>query len=269
METLHLILLGLIQGITEFLPISSSAHLILLPNIMGWDDQGVTIDIAAHLGSLLAVLVYFQRDIQTVIQPWIAKPFAYSPNSNHKYMLFFIITTIPIALVGLFLYDYIADYLREPYVIGLASIGFGILLWWADSTCQQIKSYERIGYHSAFMFGLAQVLALIPGTSRSGITMTAGLMMGFDRNAAARFSFLMAIPVILLAGGHEAFRHFTGEAATDWYAFTVVATVSAISAWLSIHYFLKFLQSTGMLPYVVYRILLGVVILGFVFVGKL
>lgn len=269
METLHLILLGIIQGITEFLPVSSSAHLILLPSVMGWEDQGVTIDIAAHLGSLLAVIIYFNKDIQTVIQPWVSQPLSYSADSNHKYLLFFILTTIPIAFVGLFLYDYIADYLRSPFVIGLASIFFGILLYWADITCQQLKDYDRITYRSAMMFGLAQVLALIPGTSRSGITMTAGLMMGFDRKAAARFSFLMAIPVILLAGGHEAFRHFTGEAATDWYAFSVVTAVSAISAWVSIHYFLKFLQNTGMLPYVVYRVLLGLVIIGFVFAGKL
>ena len=261
MDTLHLILLGLVQGITEFLPISSSAHLILLPHLMGWEDQGIAIDIAAHLGSLVAVIAYFYQDIQAVLKPWLENPTAISLQSDHKLLLFLMLATIPIALVGLFLYDYVADYLRSPQVIALASILFGLLLWWADVKGRQIQTFEQLNLRTVLGFGLAQVLALIPGTSRSGITMTAGMMMGFSREAAARFSFLMAIPVILLAGGHEAVRYFSGGNDTDWYGFFIVAVVSAISAWVAIHYFLKFLQATGMLPYVIYRVLLGVVIL--------
>ncbi len=263
METIHLILLGLIQGITEFLPVSSSAHLILLPYFMGWPDQGVVYDIAAHLGSLVAVLIYFRKDIQTIIRPWIVCPTAIRIDSEHKLLLYLIFATIPISFVGLFLYDYIVEYLRSPLILALASIFFGLILWWADTKGQQIKSFDRLNYRSVFIFGLAQVLALVPGTSRSGITMTAGLMMGFDRKAAARFSFLMAVPVILLASGHEAYRYFSGVAETDWTAFFIVAIVSAVSALLAIHWFLKFLEKTGMFPYVVYRILLGIVIIVF------
>lgn len=261
MDILHLILLGLVQGITEFLPISSSAHLILLPHLMGWKDQGIVYDIAAHLGSLLAVLIYFRKDLEKVIKPWLIQPLAYRKDSDHRLLIFLMLATLPIALVGLFLYDYVAHFLRSPLVIALASIIFGLLLWWADIKCQQVKSFERIDYRAAGLFGLAQILALIPGTSRSGITMTAGLMMGFDRQTAARFSFLMAVPVILLAGGHEAYRYFSGSAETDWWSFAIVALVAAFSAWVAIHLFLKFLQTTGMLPYVIYRVLLGLVII--------
>ena len=269
METIHLILLGFIQGITEFLPVSSSAHLILVPHVMGWRDQGIVYDIAAHFGSLFAVILYFRKDLFNVIQPWIKQPFSYSKDSGQKWLLYLMIATIPIAIIGVSVYGYVAVYFRNPLIIAFASILFGLLLWWSDIACQHYKTFEQVNFRSALLFGLAQILALIPGTSRSGITMTAGLMMGFDRNSAARFSFLMAVPVILLAGGHEAFRYFMGNATTDWYAFFVVAFVSAISAWLAIHLFLKFIQSTGMFPYVVYRVLLGIVIIGFVVAGKL
>lgn len=263
MDIIHLILLGLVQGLTEFLPISSSAHLILLPNLMGWEDQGIVYDIAAHLGSLLAVLVYFREDVAAVIKPWKDNPGKIDIHSDQKLLLFLALATFPIAIVGYCFYEMISESLRNPVILAWSSIIFGLLLLWADRIGKQTKPFKALSYQSVLMIGLAQTMALIPGVSRSGITITAGLALGFDRQSAARFSFLLAIPTILLAGGHEALRYFLGEAETDWMAFSFVAMVSALSAYLAIHLFLKFIEQTGMLPYVIYRIILGVLILGF------
>ncbi len=260
MDIIHLILLGLVQGITEFLPVSSSAHLILLPKVMGWQDQGIVYDIAAHLGSLVAVLIYFREDINAVIKPWIEKPGRIDIHSDQKLLLFLVLATLPIAIVGYYFYEMISAYLRSPMVIAWSSIIFGLLLWWVDRIGRQSKPFNELSYKSVFIIGLAQMMALIPGASRSGITITAGLALGFDRRSASRFSFLLAIPTILLAGGHEALRYFLGEAETEWLAFSIVAFVSAFSAYLAIHLFLKFIEQTGMLPYVLYRVILGLFI---------
>ena len=260
MDIIHLVLLGLVQGITEFLPISSSAHLILLPGIMGWQDQGIVYDIAAHLGSLIAVIIYFRRDILNVIRPWMSHRHEPEIAAKRPLLIYIITASIPIAIVGFLFYDLISNQMRSAELIASASIFFGLLLFWADKTGVRMKTFSQLKLDNVLVIGLAQALSLIPGTSRSGITMTAALMMGFDRKAAARFSFLLAIPTILMAGGYQALRYFTGESMTDWGAFLIVALVSCISAYIAIHVFLKFIESTGMLPYVIYRILLGLLI---------
>ncbi|HSR63204.1 MAG TPA: undecaprenyl-diphosphate phosphatase [Gammaproteobacteria bacterium] len=260
MDYLHLIILGIVQGVTEFLPISSSAHLILMPEIAGWEDQGLANDIAAHLGSLVAVVVHFRTELITIISAPVRVMQGHTVQHEAKLFWYLIIATIPIAVAGYFLYDIAATLLRNPLVIAGATILFAGLLWWADVKGRRDRIQGDITRRDAILVGFAQVLAIIPGTSRAGITMTAGLMLGLNRQTAARFSFLMAVPVILLAGGHEVTQLVTGDGSTDPLAFLIVMTVSGISAWLSIKYFLALLEWTGMLPYVIYRLLLGSVL---------
>ena len=260
MEIYHLIILGLIQGLTEFLPVSSSAHLILLPFLSGWQDQGLVYDVAAHGGTLAAVVWYFRRDLQEIIRHWSMR---WSSDSTPKELMlwYLAIATFPVGLAGLLLHDFISTSLRNPQVIAIASIFFGLILLLADKTGSRERSYGELSLRDALLVGCAQVLALIPGTSRSGITITAGLMLGMDRQSASRFSFLLAIPVILLATAYEGYKLSTGVHSIDWIPVLVVVFVSFFSALLSIHFFLKLLERTGMLPYVIYRVVLGIVLL--------
>ena len=260
MELIHLIILGLIQGLTEFLPVSSSAHLILLPALVGWDDQGIVYDIAVHAGSLGAVVLYFRKDIQDLLRGWLATLGWHDSEKN--YLLWYLaLATIPVGLAGLLLHDFVATSLRNPQVIAIASIVFGLILWWADKFGQHTRTQAGINWRDALIIGFAQALAIIPGTSRSGITITAGLMLGMDRHSASRFSFLLAIPVIILATGYETYKLSSGQLDIDWISLITVTVVAFVSAFLAIHYFLKLLDRTGMLPYVIYRVILGVVLL--------
>lgn len=249
------------QGVTEFLPISSSAHLILMPEIAGWEDQGLANDIAAHLGSLIAVVIYFRTELSTIVTAPVR--LARGQPVRHEAGLFWylVIATIPVAIAGYIFYDLAATLLRDPLIIAAATVFFAGVLWWADVKGRRVRDLDSLTMRDAVLIGCAQILAIIPGTSRSGITMTAGLMLGLDRETAARFSFLMAVPVILLAGGYEVMQLVTGNGSTDLLAFLIVMTVSGISAWLSIKYFLALLEWTGMLPYVLYRLLLGSVLI--------
>jgi undecaprenyl-diphosphatase len=260
LELTHLIILGLIQGLTEFLPVSSSAHLILLPALVGWDDQGIVYDIAVHAGSLGAVVLYFRKDIQDLLHGWLATLGWHDSEKN--YLLWYLaLATIPVGLAGLLLHDFVATSLRNPQVIATASIVFGLILWWADKFGQHTRTQAGINWRDALIVGFAQALAIIPGTSRSGITITAGLMLGMDRHSASRFSFLLAIPVIILATGYETYKLSSGQVDIDWISLITVTVVAFVSAFLAIHYFLKLLDRTGMLPYVIYRVILGIVLL--------
>lgn len=257
----HLLILGLVQGITEFLPISSSAHLILLPRLEGWQDQGLVYDIAAHLGTLIAVTFYFRTDLLRMGCAWIKSLGGADPTPESRLAWYVILATIPVVIVGILIYDIVATTFRNPLIIAGTTIGFGILLWWADSHSKEHRHLDRMTLANAFWIGLSQVAALVPGTSRSGITMTAGLMLGFSRQTAARFSFYLSIPVIFLAGMHEIYRYLEQGADTDPVAFTVVAALSGICAWVTIRLFLGFIDRVGMLPFVIYRLLLGAVLL--------
>jgi undecaprenyl-diphosphatase len=259
LEFLHLIILGLIQGLTEFLPVSSSAHLILLPALVGWNDQGIVYDIAVHAGSLGAVVFYFRKDIQALLKGGLAS--LGGTSTEKDYLLWYLaLATIPVGLAGLLLHDFVATTLRNPQVIATASIVFGLLLWWADRFGTHARGQAGIGWRDALIIGVAQALAIIPGTSRSGITITAGLILGLDRQSASRFSFLLAIPVITLATGYESYKLSSGQLDIDWPSLLAVTAIAFVSAWLAIHYFLKLLDRTGMLPYVIYRVLLGLVL---------
>ena len=261
MDYLHLLLLSIVQGLTEFLPISSSAHLILLPELAGWEDQGLVYDIAAHVGSLIAVLVYFYKDIKKHSMAWIGSLQGGPVTQDARLVWYVIIGTLPVAISGLIFYEIVATAFRNPLIIAGATILFGLLLWWADVEGKRARDQQTLNLKDAVLIGLAQLLALVPGVSRSGITMTAGLMLGFDRHTAARFSFYLAIPVILLAGGYEIYRYFGEGNNTNLVAFMMVVVVSGISAWIAIKFFLALLERTGMLPYAIYRIFLGSILL--------
>ena len=253
----------MVQGLTEFLPISSSAHLILLPEIAGWQDQGLAYDIAAHTGSLIAVLVFFHKDLSRITVAWINS--LQGRPVTHDAMLFWyiLLATIPVSVAGLLVYDVVASTFRNTLIIAFASIIFGLLLWWADVKNRGIRTVQGLQLKDAIIIGTSQILALVPGVSRSGITMTAGLMLGFDRYTSARFSFYLAIPTILLAGGYEIFSYIENMTDADPQAFLFIVVTSAVSAWLAIKFFITLVERTGMLPYVIYRILLGIFLIVF------
>ncbi len=261
MDLIQLIILSLIQGITEFLPVSSSAHLILVPLLTEWQDQGLAIDVAAHLGSLFAVVFYFRKDISRIlfagINSIIKKDVSDSDSKLFWYLAF---SSLPVLIIGFLLRDIVSIYFRNPLIIAVASIGFGLLLWYADVAGKRIRQVDSINIRDAIIIGFAQVLALVPGTSRSGITITAGLLLGLDRKSAARFSFLMSVPIILAAGGYESIKLIRMDTIVDMHDFFITAFLSAISALITIYIFLKFLDKIGMLPFVIYRIALGILL---------
>ena len=249
--------LGLLQGLTEFLPISSSAHLILLPLLLGWEDQGLAFDIAVHVGTLIAVVSYFRKDIRKLIVGWFTSIVNQQQTQESRLAWMVIIGTIPVGLVGLFAGDLIEIYLRSPVIIALSTILFALLLWWSDVKGPRSKDEYAITIRAAVIIGLYQVLALIPGTSRSGVTMTAGLILGLTRQAAARFSFLLSVPLIFLAGSLKSLELINSSIAIDWFSIAVGVVVSALSAFACIALFLRMLEKIGMLPFVIYRLFLG------------
>jgi undecaprenyl-diphosphatase len=261
MDNLHAIYLALLQGLTEFLPISSSAHLILLPRLLGWSDQGLAFDVAVHVGTLVAVLAYFRVEVLHLLSAWFRSLGTRQADADARLAWFVILGTLPAAVLGLLLHDVVETWLRSPLVIATATIGFGVLLGAADWRGRQRRDEHTLRVGDVVFIGLAQALALVPGTSRSGITMTAGLALGMTRSAAARFSFLLSIPLIMMAGGYETLKLVQQAEPVDWLSILTGAGVSAISAWLCIHFFLKLIERIGMLPFVVYRLLLGAVLL--------
>jgi len=258
-DILQIIVLALVQGLTEFLPISSSAHLILVPYLTDWPDQGLAFDVAVHLGTLSAVLIYFRRDIYQIAVAWLRS--WRGPSTQHSRMAWFLmIGTVPVGLAGLLLADFIETHLRSVAVIASTTILFGLLLGLGDKMASkrgdQALSLDQFSWKTAFYIGVAQAIALIPGTSRSGITMTAALMLGFNRQAAVRFSFLLSIPVIVMSGGHMSLG-FGAVAKVPWGDMFLGFLLSGIIAFLTIHFFLRFINQMGMMPFVWYRLVLG------------
>ncbi len=261
MDLHHIIVLALVQGLTEFLPISSSAHLILVPRFLNWPDQGLAFDVAVHVGTLAAVLWYFRSQLSRMGVDWLASIRRGHKTGDSTLAWSVLWGTVPVGLAGLFFGDYVTAHLRTPLVIATTTIGFGILLWWVDRIAAHDRNEHQITWKDAMFVGCAQAIALIPGTSRSGVTITAALVMGLDPVAAARLSFLMSIPVIVLAGGLETHSLLESTVPIDWRALLFGSVVSASSAYLCIHYFLKLVQSVGMMPFVIYRLVLGCVLL--------
>ena len=265
LELSHIIILSLIQGITEFLPVSSSAHLIFIPKLLGWEDQGLAFDVAVHAGTLIAVLFYFRKDLIKMIKDFFRslKGESLSPSAKLFWGLGF--ATIPVGLFGLFFNDIVETSLRSPLVIGLTTIIFGGILWLAYKLGKDSRPEEGINWKDVLVIGCGQALALIPGTSRSGITLTAGLAMGLTREAAARFSFMLAIPVIVLASGFESMALIKENSLIDWRALSLGFILSGVSGYFCIHWFINFLTKVGVLPFVIYRLFLGGLLL-FLFV---
>lgn len=261
MDIFHIVVLALIQGVTEFLPISSSGHLILPSGLWGWPEQGLAFDVAVHIGTLAAVVAYFRQDIRQLIQAWCLSTFKRQHSDNSRIAWFVVLATVPAGLAGLLFGDFIENNLRTTLVIALTTIVFGVLLGWSDrSAIPKEKSLVELTVGIVLIIGIAQAIALIPGTSRSGITITAALFCGLQRNDAARFSFLMSIPIIVLSGGFKALDLFH-EVDVNWMDMALGALFSAISAFICIHYFLKFINNIGMMPFVIYRLLLGAFLL--------
>ncbi|OIP99767.1 MAG: undecaprenyl-diphosphatase [Zetaproteobacteria bacterium CG2_30_46_52] len=263
-NTLQAIVLGLIQGLTEFLPISSSGHLAMIPLVSSWPDQGLAFDCVVHLGTLTAIVYYFRTDLINMTFGFgeTIKQRSWSANRDGQMAWMIGFATLPVGFAGLAFKDFVENELRSVEVIAYASIGFGVLLYLADILGKRTRSEAAWGIKDVMIVGLAQAVALIPGTSRSGITMTAALFLGYTREAAARFSFLLSIPVIFLAGSLKIKDWIELPMQTTPLSALVIGYVaSAVSAYICVVYFLKFLNRVGMGPFVLYRIILGFVLL--------
>lgn len=261
MDWLQIVVLSIVQGLTEFLPVSSSAHLILVPVFSDWGDQGLAFDVALHLGSLTAVVVYFRHELVTMTRSWGVSVAGKGTDDDARLAWWVILATIPVALTGLTFHDTIETAMRSPLILAGGLIVFGILLGYADWRHRGSRSEYSMSWVDVLWIGMAQALALIPGTSRSGITMTAALLLGLNREASARFSFLLSIPVIVLAAGLEIVNLIEASISVDATDMILGALVSGLSAYLCIHYFLAFIRRLGMQPFVVYRLILGVALL--------
>jgi len=260
MELIQTVVLAVVQGLTEFLPISSSAHLILVPYLFGWDDQGLAFDVAVHVGSVLAVLSYFSREVRAMATAWLSNLAGGASTPDSRLAWAVILGTLPVVIFGLLINPY-TDGLRDPVVIALATGLFALLLWWADRRGRAGIDEYSLSWSQVLIIGMAQVLALIPGTSRSGITITAGLALGLSRRGAARFSFLLAIPVVLAAGALKTWELVTLRDATPWLPLLLGVALSGLAAYSCIHWFLKLVERIGMLPFVIYRLFLTAVLL--------
>ena len=261
MEWLQILVLALVQGVTEFLPVSSSAHLILVPVLTGWRDQGLAFDVALHLGSLSAVLIYFRHDIQMMSRSWVRSLVTRQVDNDARLAWAVLFGTIPVGMAGLAFNDIIEDTLRSPLYMAAGLIVFGLALGWADWKHRGQRDERQLGWKDVLFIGLAQAVALFPGTSRSGITITAALLLGLSRDAAARFSFLLSIPVIGIACGLKTAELVSSSGDTDWSAMLAGTVISGLSAYLCIHYFLGFIKRIGMQPFVVYRVALGLILI--------
>ncbi len=263
MSWFEVVVLALVQGLTEFLPISSSAHLILPSQILGWPDQGLAFDVGVHVGTLLAVMLYFRRDIYQLLTAWFRQISGQGDSQEARLAWYVILATIPAGLAGALGSGWIETNLRSALVIALATIGFGVILGVADRKTGS-RGMEQLNIKDAVTIGLAQALALIPGTSRSGITMTAALFLGLKRDTAARFSFLLSIPLILAAGLLKGLELANTGTESQWSLIVVGSLISAVSAYACIHLFLTFLEKISFMPFVIYRLLLGILLLGWV-----
>jgi undecaprenyl-diphosphatase len=257
MDTAQAAALAVLQGLTEFLPISSSAHLILLPLAVDWPDQGLAFDVAVHVGTLVAVVTYFAADLGRMARDWVRSLGARRAVGESRLAWCIIVATVPTGLAGLAVKALAGDALRSALVIAVANLVFAGALWWSDSHGRRRRGLEDLRLRDAVLVGCAQALALIPGASRSGVTMTAGLMLGLGREAAARFSFLLAVPVIALAGLVQGAEALSGRVVVDPVAFALGTGLSALCAFACIHAFLRLVERVGMLPFVIYRLALG------------
>lgn len=250
------VVLGLVQGLTEFLPVSSSGHLILVPHVFGWPDQGLGFDAVMHLGTLAALLAYFRRELMGMVSGALSRRLA----------VLLILGTIPGGLAGVLLEKLVESKLRSPLLIACTTAGWAIVMWIADRRAAPASKMpgdplERVSLGQALTVGCAQALALIPGTSRSGITITAGLFSGFDRATAARFAFLLGIPITAGAGSLKLLHLLKqGVPPGDGGPLTVALITAFVSGWFAVWFLVSYLKTRSLQPFVIYRLLLALVI---------
>ena len=260
MSWIHIVVLAVVQGLTEILPVSSSGHLILVPSVLGWIDQGLAFDVAVHFGTLGAVCFYFHEDIARLVRGGFRVLGGRTESTESKLALSIAAGTIPAAIAGLLFASWIAENLRDPMVVVVTLTGYGILLALADRFGKRDREMSEMGIGGAVVIGLAQALSLVPGTSRSGVTITAGLMLGFKRQDAARFSFLLSAPVILLAAIYEAVVLVVEGGNVSLGTLASGALISGLVAFLTIGFFMRFVNAIGLLPFAIYRLVLAGVI---------
>lgn len=262
MPTLQLAIIAIVQGLTEFLPISSSAHLVLLPYVLGVDDQGLTIDVAVHVGTLFAVLLFFRREVGALLRgvPQVLAGRFETPDA--RLLLLLAVATVPVVLAGLVLHvTGLAVAMRSVALIGWTMLGFGLVLYWADQRGPMERRQADWNLRDAIVMGLWQSLSLIPGVSRSGITITASRMLGFQREDGARVAMLMSIPTVIASG---ALLAGDAVAAADWELLrdgAIGAAFAFVAAYLALALMLRLLRSHSYTPYVIYRVVVGLVLL--------
>ena len=274
MSWFEAVVLGVVQGLTEFLPISSSAHLRIVGEAFGWDDPGAAFTAITQIGTELAVLLYFRHDIGRIIAAWVASLFGRGkkgdPDARMGWLI--IVGSIPIVVLGLLFQDRIETTLRDLRIVAIALVAFSLILYWADRVGAKNRELDQLTVGHGIAFGFAQALALVPGVSRSGGTITMGLFLGYTRAAAARYSFLLAVPAVLGSGFFQAYEALTGDVAgeTVQWGPTIVATVIAFGVGLSvIAWLLRYLDRGSFTPFVVYRIVVGLTVLALVGTGVL
>jgi undecaprenyl-diphosphatase len=260
MDFVQAIVLAIVQGLSEFLPISSSGHLILIPHFFGWSDQGLAFDVAVHIGTLLALLAYFRRQLGTMASAWFDSVFRQQHTRDSRLAWQILVATVPVGVAGLLFAGYIEEHFRNPLFVAGTLTFFGVLMYLADRFGRGDKDELSLSWPQAFAIGCAQALALMPGTSRSGITMTAGRALGLSRSGAARFSFLLAIPGIGAAGAYEGLKLATAPGPVDWQPMVVGVVFAALSGLACIHFLIRFIERIGLLPFTLYRIVLAAVI---------
>jgi undecaprenyl-diphosphatase len=260
-DALQAIVLAIVQGLSEFLPISSSGHLILVPHFLGWRDQGLAFDVAVHVGTLLAVLAYFRAQLLAMTRAWFRSLAGGGMTPDARLAWCVVIGTVPVAVAGLLFGSLIETMLRNPlFVAGTLSV-FGLLMWLADRFGRRQRDEYTVGWRDAVLIGCAQALALMPGTSRSGVTMTMARALGLTREAAARFSFLLAVPGIAMAGGYELLQLLgQPDGSVDWPMMGLGLAVAAVTGYLCIHWLLRVIGRIGLAPFALYRFALAALI---------
>jgi len=269
-EFFHTLILALIQGITEFLPVSSSAHLVFPSQLLGWPDQGLSFDVAVHFGTLAAVMMYYRAWISKLFQAFFSAPaqaIGLAPLSAEskwhqdvQLVRMLLLASIPIFVAGGIMEVLIPDGIRSTQVIAWATIFFALILYVADKRTGHKSEYDLV-FKTALIIGLAQVFALIPGTSRSGITIAAAMLLGLSATGAANFSFLLSIPTILAATALKTLSLFGSVGGVDWLTLGLGVLISGVFAYVSIGWFIAFLNRVGMVPFVIYRLILGAALL--------
>ena len=259
MFELQYFIIGIVQGFTEFLPISSSGHLVLVSELTNWQDQGIFTDVAVHVGTLLAVIIYLRKHIISLFKNLFTFKI-----SNNKNLINIIIATLPAVLVGYFILDFVQNYFRDLKIVAITSIVFAALLFFADHFKIKISKWENINYIHAFIIGLFQILAFIPGASRAGVTITGARFLGFDRSSAAIFSMLLSIPIILASLTLTSIDLVgKSEVNINLYQSIFAALIACLTALLSINLMMNLIQRSNFNIFIIYRVILGFILLYF------